>query len=80
MIVGDFAKSKHPVSHAVNNPRRENLHDAYISVSSMVEGIVAFVGKDERIILIEGCRSFMLAEDFEVTMPKKTAIIVNLIA
>ena len=48
MIVGDFAKSKHPVSHAVNNPRRENLYDAYISVSSMVEVIVAFVGSGRK--------------------------------
>lgn len=79
MIVGDFVKSKYPVSHAVENPRRENAHDAYISVSSRVEGIITFVGKDERIILIEGCLSFMLAEDFEKQSRKKTAIIVNLI-
>jgi hypothetical protein len=79
MIVGDFVKSKYPVSHAVKNPKQRFTHDGYISISSRVQGIVTFVGSDERIILIEGCRSFMLAEDFEVTIPKKTAIIVNLI-
>jgi hypothetical protein len=78
MIVGDFVKSKYPVSHAVENPKRENAHDAYITVSFRVQGIIEFVGSDERIILIEGCRSFLLAEDFEVVTPKKTAIIVSL--
>lgn len=79
MTVGDFVKSKYPVSHAVINPRRENAHDTYITASSKVEGLISFVGSDESIILIEGCQSFMLAENFEVITPKKTAIIVNLI-